>query len=188
MEETPKRKGRPELKQVFWRNCGTCNFMRLHPDFRLRMMQSTYFNPSGTESLLKVLHDFGDVLKPPSVYMHIRRHQQKDLIRAREQFLHRANDGKNVFIRQDARVPGTPDEAIEGEVVATGQHEAGLDEFIAEGRRKLLGGKMTITATNYLAAIKIRTEIDKSTKDRRLDMIKSFFGGGEKKDAPKNDG
>lgn len=73
---------------------------------------------------------------------------------------------------------------VEGDVVSRAQHELGLDEFIRSGRDKLLRGEMTITATNYLQAIKIKSDNEKNTKDRRLEMIKNFFSGGDKNDSP----
>ena len=146
--------------------------MKKNPPFRYRVMQSKYFQPSGNESLADVVHAFGDPFPIGSVYVHMGRHQNYDLRKARERF-------KELEHPQQGIVNAAA--AVEGEVVTSGEHELGLDEFIREGRQKLLRNEMPISATNYLAAIKIKADIQKSAKDRRLDMIKSFFAGGDKK-------
>lgn len=127
-------------------------------------MQSTYFNPKGQESLAMVIHDFGDPFPLSTCYAHMQRHQDEDLIRARKRF-------QTIAPPEDTQAMT----AIEGQVVSEAQHETGLDEFIREGREKLLRKEMSISATTYLQAIKIKADIDKSTKDRRLDAAKAFF-------------
>lgn len=149
--------------------------MKKNPTFRLRAMQSKYFQPSGSESLATVVHDFGDPFPIITVYRHMHRHQLNDLIKARQRF-------KEVEHPHTGLVQAAG--AVEGDIVSKGEHELGLDEFIREGRQKLLRKEMTISATTYLAAIKIKSDVEKSTKDRRLDMVKSFFAGGDKKELP----
>lgn len=146
--------------------------MRKNPPFRLRCMQSKYFNPAGHESLAAVVHDFGDPFPLATMYMHMWRHQESDIQRARKKF-------KEIEHPHSSSKP-TPVDVVEGDVVSKAEHEKTLDEFIFEGRQKLLRRELPITATTLLAAIKIRSDIDKTTKDRRLDMIKSFFAGGGK--------
>jgi hypothetical protein len=146
-------------------------------------MQSRYFQPDGQETLKEVVHNFGDPLKISTIYMHMARHQPADLMRAKKRFTEP---------RREIEAP-LPDEAkvldtIDSSVLSQGYHERALDDFISQGREKLLKGELSITATTLLAAIKIRSEIDKSTKDRRLDMIKSFFAGGGNKEATPVDG
>ena len=144
--------------------------MKKNPTFRLRVMQSKYFDPGGHESLARVVHDFGDPFSMTAIYLHMSRHQEGDLMTARKRF-------KEIEHPQQGIVNALA--AVEGDVVSTGVHELGLDEFIREGRQKLLRKEMTISATNYLAAIKIKADIQKGDKDRKLDAIKSFFAGGK---------
>lgn len=143
--------------------------MKKNPPFRYRVMQSKYFQPSGTESLADVIHAFGDPFPQGSMYVHMGRHQENDVIQAKKRF--------SALEKPTGIIPVAA--AVEGEVMSAGVHEQGLDEFIQEGTEKLRRKEMTISATNYLAAIKIKADIQKTTKDRRLDMIKSFFAGSK---------
>lgn len=147
--------------------------MKKNPVFRLRVMQSSYFKPEGNESLATVVHDFGDPIKLTAVYMHMQRHQAGDLMTARKRF----NKANAPIVPQGlAQAAG----AVEGQVVSQASHEIALDEFIREGHDKLLRKEMPISATNFLQALKIKSDNEKNTKDRRLDMIKSFFAGDSK--------
>lgn len=133
-------------------------------------MQSTYFEPQGSESLSNVNHAFGDPFGISLIYAHMKRHQAKDLIKAAKKF-----DGNGNLII-DNRFPATI-EVVEADSNSTTNHELGLDDFIAEGRNKLARRELAISATTFLQAIKIKADIEKSTKDRRLDAMKSMFGG-----------
>jgi hypothetical protein len=149
--------------------------MKKNPTFRLRVMQSTYFRPEGNESLATVVHDFGDPVKMPTVYMHMQRHQAKDLISARKRF--EQSDKLDVHHTNDKLAKTAA--VVESEIISRGAHEVALDEFIKEGHEKLLRKEMPISATNFLQALKIKSDNEKNTKDRRLDMIKSFFTGAK---------
>ena len=140
--------------------------------FRLRCMQSRYFVPGAKESLTRVVHDFGDPFSLPSIYTHMRRHQISDLQKARERFREIEHPHTGLAIKAAG--------AVEGDVVSKSNHEIALDELIVEGREKLLRKELPITATTFLTAIKIRSDIDKNTKDRRMEMVKSFFTGSPK--------
>lgn len=137
-------------------------------------MQSTYFNPNGHESAMAVVHAFGDPFLTTTFYAHMQRHQAKDVIDAERRF----SVEEATKLREQGITPNATAlvKGVEGEVGSTGQHESGLDEFIAEGRAKLLRREMSITATTYLQAIKIKADIERTTKDRRLDMVKTLMG------------
>lgn len=139
-------------------------------------MASTYFTPTGVETLSDVVYRYEVPLKLPAIYNHMKRHQWKDLQKAEE-----AQAPKEVTLPSVLQPPIVA--AVEGEVVSTQDHEVGLDDFIRKGREKLMADQLPITATTYLQAIKIKADIDKNTKDRRLDAVKSLFKGA----APKQD-
>ena len=174
-ENFKPRPGSGRVRQFYRKNCMPCQLMKKDPTFRLRVMQSRYFNPKGRESLASVVHDYGDPFALATIYAHMSRHQESDLQKARRRYAE---------VPHPHSTPLVVSSAVEGEVVSQSQHELGLDEFIREGREKLLRKEMSITATTYLQAIKIRTDIDKTTKDRRMEMIKNFFAGAnsEKKE------
>jgi hypothetical protein len=56
-------------------------------------------------------------------------------------------------------------------------HELGLDEIIHHGRNLLASGQMQVTAQHFISAIKVKADIEKSNKDRKLDLLKSMFTG-----------
>lgn len=171
-----KSKRQKLVRRVYWPNCMVCQYMKKNKDFRYRIMTSTYFHPEGQESAAEVVHAFGDPFKLSTFYAHLQRHQAKDLIKAQQRF-----DIKHKTDKPDAKlIIG----AVEGTVENTGEaHEQGLDEFIRDGRALLASGELKVTATTFLQAIKIKSDNEKSTKDRRLEAMKAIF----KSAAPKND-
>lgn len=134
--------------------------MKKHPDFRAQVQHSSYLRPDGNESLQEVVRRWGDPFGMPLMYAHMKRHQLKDIIKA-EQLL---------------PVQDIPLEIFENPVKSDTPHEQGLDEFIAKGRQMLADGKLPLTASAVLKAISIKADIEKSTKDRRLDVFKTMKG------------
>lgn len=146
--------------RIYWPNCAVCQYMKRNPTFKSQVMESNYFDPQGSETLAEAVHRWGDPFSMPTIYSHMRRHQSKDT---------RAIDIV-------APVEAVPIEAIEGDVVSLTPHERGLDEIITKGRNMVAKGEIKITAQALLTAIKTKAEIERSTKDRRLDMVKMFSG------------
>lgn len=169
------------VARVYWPNCSVCQYMKKNSDFRYRVMQSTYFNPQGTENLMDVVHSFGDPFKSTTMYQHMRRHQAKDLIKAASKF----DENGNLLI--DNRMKPTI-EVIENPTSSTTNYELGLDEFIQAGRDKMARGELPISASTFVAAIKAKADIEKSTKDRRLDMVKAFFSGPKTEESQSTEG
>lgn len=158
-------------------------------------MASTYFNPDGTETLLQVNNRYGQPFKMPTLYRHMSRHQADDIHVSEELAKARGIESKNWQRRtvQTAhkvgpRAPGLDKEVIENTVAvvegnADPQFVQALDEFITVGRAKMGLGQVPISASNYIAAIKVKADIEMRTKDRKLDMLKTMFSGA----APKNE-
>lgn len=177
--------GRKVSTKIYRKNCSVCQFMKKKPDFRLRVMQSTYFNPEGHESLAGVIAAFGMPFSLQLAYAHVQRHQPADRERMVKQRLEAEALKAIDRLPNSSKVAGKVQiaAAVESEVVSNTAHERGLDMFIQQGHEMLLRKEMPITATNFLAAIKTKADIEKNTKDRRMDMIKAFFtGGGQKED------
>jgi len=120
-------------------------------------MQSTYFNKEGHETVMDINSAFGSPFKRVTLYSHLQRHQKNDMIKA--------------------ITPAEVITGIEAHSRSTTEHELGLDEFIHEGRNKLIRGELNITSQTFLAAIKTKADIEKNTKDRRMEMVKAFFLG-----------
>lgn len=145
--------------RIYWPNCAVCQFMRKNPRFRDEVMASTYFDPvDGKETLKDVVSRWKLDVSLVTVYGHMRRHQAKDVIKA------------------EARLEEVVPRVLEGQVASEGEHEVGLDEFINKGRRLLAANQLNVTAATYLQAIKVKAEIERTTKDRRLDALKLMAG------------
>ncbi len=127
-------------------------------------MKSKYFVPENRETILDVLKAEDCPISSANVYAHLQRHQNRDLIKA-------------------PIVPPIMD-VLEGDREATTAYEKGLDDFIQEGRNKLARGEMEVSPTNFLQAIKVKGDLQKGMKDRRMEMIKNFFTGERKLDEP----
>lgn len=150
------------IGRKYWPNCTVCKYMKANPAFRSRFVNSTYFNTDGTESAAEVLYAYHMPFTLSLMYAHIRRHMQSQIKKAE-------------MIQASKAIDVDPLLIVESPTASSGEHEQGLDDFINEGRAKLAVGELQINATSFLQAIKIKADIEKSTKDRRLDGIKAFF-------------
>lgn len=174
---------------TYWPNCSVCQYMKKHKEYRAACLRSTYFDPKGTESLLQVNEKWGYPVKQQTLYRHMQRHQVRDLQNAEAinklngvespVWQRKANAGPRNKV--DAVALTNTQEVIEAPVITGQEHELGLDEFIQKGREKIATGQMSFTAANYITAIKVKSDIEKNTKDRRLEMLRSMFQGAAPK-------
>lgn len=163
--------------------------MKKHKDYRQALLRSTYFRPDGRESLLAVNERWGHPVKVQTLYRHMKRHQIKDIeasealnkINGTESVVWQRTAGNRGLKKDDKEVLTNTAEVIEAPVDTTQNHELGLDEFIKRGRASLAIGEMNISAANYIKAIKVKADIEKNTKDRRLEMLRSMFTGAAPK-------
>jgi hypothetical protein len=147
-----------------------CQYEKKHRDFRYRLMRSTYFDPNGTEAASEVLAAFGSPFGTSTFYQHMNRHRHQALIKAQIKF-------DKAVDRSHKADPKALMNAVEGDVLQRSEHELALKEIVTEGRAKLAAGDMTITLTGMINASKALADIDKSTKDRRMDAVKTMFKG-----------
>lgn len=162
------------VRRIYWPRCAVCKYERDHKDFRYRLMQSSYFIPGAAESANEVLQAFGAPFSNSSFYSHMQRHRATDLIKAQKKY------EEHKEIKTYSVAAGLPEpviQAVEGEVVAKSSHELALQEIVTEGRAKLKAGDMNITLTGMINASKALADIEKSTKDRRMDAVKTMFKG-----------
>jgi hypothetical protein len=157
--------------RIYRPTCRVCQFMKRNPTFRDQVQASSYMDPLGAESLMEVVHRWGDPFPAPTMYSHMRRHQTKAITK----------------IEDTAPVEAIPIVDLEEEVVSHTAHERGLDEIISKGRQMVRTGDIKINATALLAAIKTKADIEKSTKDRRLEGIKLFTGAYKPNNGPRED-
>lgn len=121
---------------------------------------------------MSVWHRWGDPFNTATIYSHMRRHRTK----------------QTQEIELAAPAEAVP--LVEGEldIVAKSNspHERGLDEIISKGRSMLRTGELKVTTQALLTAIKTKSEIEKSNKDRNLDAMKLMAGafGGTDNTSP----
>lgn len=159
-----------------------CQYMKKHPDYRQACLASKYFDPNGRESLAAVNERWGHPVKLVTLYRHMSRHQSRDIQVSEE--LAKINGQASAVWQRTSGNKGLKTEELENTIavveapVSSNQtHEVALDEFIAMGRAQLKSQNMSISAANFITAIKTKAEIERTTKDRKLDMLKSMFAG-----------
>ncbi len=142
--------------------------MKSHKEFRLQLMQSSYFNPDATASPIDIVKAFGAPFKNDMVYYHLKKHQDQSITKTK----------RKLKELQDKGILKNTIDLVETTTDSTTLHEIGLDQFIQQGRDNLASHELPISAPTYLQAIKIKADIEKTTKDRRLEAMKSMFSGG----------
>lgn len=155
----------------FQKRCSHCKWMKSHPGYAYRLFNTRHFEPqTGMESIVDVVAAFNCRINMNTIYLCLKKHHAqmkgKPAIRV-------GKDGKilvdkNYITTQD--LINSPDGIIH-------THEIALDEIIQEGRNLLASGQMVITAQHLIAAAKTKADIEKSNKDRKLDLLKSMFTG-----------
>lgn len=140
--------------------CGVCRYMRSHPDFKLAIMNSKYFNTLGTEEAMTVVRRYGAPFTSKRMYTHFRMHQRRE----RQLMIGKPATVDGVIINWDDK----PEE---------GFHRLALDDFIRAGERKMKAGEMPVNAQTFLSAIKIKLDDESRGKDRKADIFKTMFKG-----------
>jgi hypothetical protein len=171
--------------------CQVCQYMRRNKDYTVAILLSSYFNPKGQESLPEVNKRFGLPFTLITLYKHAQRHMKTNT--ARWMKLNGLEDKKNwqqalektKFIKEEElEALQNTIEYVEDAKSILQPHEYSLDKFIKKGSDMVESGEMKITATTYIQAIKAKSDIEKSNKDRKMDALKTLFTGA----APKTDG
>lgn len=142
--------------------CKHCKYLKTHPKYRHEIFNSTYYDKGAAASVPQTLEKYNPKITLQTVYNCLRNHF-------------------NQFSR-----PGFA-ETLENTIkVLDGDdlHEQALDRFIKEGDKLVQTGQMDISASNYIAAINAKTNIQKNKGDRKLELIRDFFLGGDKDGKP----
>jgi hypothetical protein len=158
--------------------------MKKDKPFREAIMFSSYFNPDSDESLLDVNNRYGQPFKMATLYRHMTRHQRAD-IQVSEQMAKARGVESKVWQRKDKAIAQAVQNTI---AIVDGDSdlpsfEQKLDAFIEAGNVLVSSGQMPISASNYIAAIKIKADIEMRTKDRKLEALKTMFAGAAPKEA-----
>lgn len=169
--------------------------MKKQPDYKRDCLRSAYFDPNAKESLMAVNERWNNPFKMPTLYRHMQMHQKRDISRSERlakldgtpSKVWQRNTIKQVEKREDnpvTEIIETTEKLLETSKLPSQTHELVLDKFITIGEDRLAHNEIPITATNLLKAIEIKAKIEQTTKDRKLDMLRSMFTGA----APKKEG
>lgn len=152
------------------KRCVHCKYMKKKPGYTYRVFNSKYFNSQGQESLPDVWRSFGVDMHPQTIYNCLKRHFKN------------YKPAVSMTLNGDISQKLAATEGLLEGRIPLNSHEVGLEEFISQGREMVRRGEMAITASNYITAIKVKSEIDRTNKDRKLDLLKTMFSGAAPKD------
>lgn len=144
-------------------------------------MQSTYFNTEGVETVSGVNMRYGSPFKLQTIYMHIRRHQTTALINA-----NLVAESKGMPLSSRSVLPAPPEavqiaQLLEIDPSTTEPHEILLNKLIALAQIKVDHNDIPLNANTVLNLIKLKSEIIRSNKDRKVDVFKTMFKGAAPK-------
>ena len=144
----------------FQKYCKHCKYMKSHKGYAHEVFNSKYFDRDNELTLPQVLVKYNISITQQTVYNCLKKHFP--------QYNPKLKDLIPQLTNTVAVIDGDPN---------TSTHEQALDEFIATGKRMVQNGEMVINPATYISAIKTKADIEKSSKDRKLEMMKAFFSG-----------
>lgn len=140
--------------------CQVCKYERRSKKFKERIYLSNYYVVGG-EALDFILEDIGVPFNRASLYRHMKLHcPPKPTI-------------EKALARGMVETIVSP---LQLEMVGEG-HERALNTIIIEGDKLIRRGKLPITTTNLITAIQAKVSIEKSNKDRKVEMMKALMMG-----------
>lgn len=160
------------MKKSRIRECTVCLYMKAHPDFKKQILESNYFTKDGEETMMEVVHRWGDPFIAVTMYAHFRRHMRPDMVAREIAFK------KNAPLDEVNKVL----EGVVGEMSSDTPHERALDEFINKGRILLTSGDMSINAATFLKAVQLKMDKERATKDRGMEAFKMMSGAFKQKE------
>lgn len=156
------------------RNCNSCQLSKADARVRKRIRHAAFKREDGDETLADIAVEVG--IPTSAMYNHARKHisdvasnfaatTEIKVAKKKEEF-----KGK-VQKEMELALEGTVLDSIEArpaEIVA-------LDDYIAQAKALIDKGQLKITATNFLAATKIRTDYRNKQDNTKLDYMKTIY-------------
>lgn len=142
-------------------NCAVCKTIKAHPKGKKlseRIYQSTHFNPSGIESLLKIQQSHSEDFGYDSLKNHVKRHQfisQRDFDQKRAELIMKSQE----------------DKVVEKMV----KHEDVRNKIMLKGMEKLDAGEMPISANNMISAARDQGNWEAKKADQQLQLLEMVF-------------
>lgn len=154
--------------------CKTCQYTLDHKRFHDDLLNTTYFDPNGFESIPELIRRFkvNKSLGYRNVMYHVTHHvapvqKHNEIIKAEA-----AAAQKVISEKELAQAIAVP--------TADTEYERALDTTIEMYHQQLKTGKLKLTVNTGLQAIKTKAEIESKNRDRKLDFLKAFSAMGQK--------
>lgn len=145
----------------FQKYCKHCKYMKRYKGYTHEVFNSKYFDKQAELTLPQVMIKYNVTISQQTVYSCLKKHFPQFNAKIAPLL---AQTYQNTITLIEGNENDKP-------------HEQVLDEFISRGRSMIRSGEMIITAPTLIQAINTKANIEKSQKDRKLEMIKAFFAG-----------
>ena len=157
--------------KIYYARCTVCAYMKENPNWYAQFKKINYFDPSSPENASEFFIRTSPPFSRESYYRHLRHHTAllKSMIANAK-----SRNVKGTLVKQ---------EVIDLKVFADdspSDHVDALDDVINRFHRAVREGKVPMTMQGGLQAIKIKADIEKSNKDRKVDLFKAFSSMGNK--------
>lgn len=165
---------------TFKSNCATCRALKVNAKLRTRVRFAAFKREEGDETLADIAREIK--IAVPGIYNHAKKHmidyspmveRREQVIIAKKQAVFQAQANKKLEVAFDQK-----------DLEITENYEDGLDEYIRQGGDALNKGNMKITEKGFLAAIKIKSDIQSKKRGQDIEIMKavySFSSGKNKK-------
>lgn len=163
----------PRLR--YSKRCKVCIFMKKHRDFRVRVYESTRFNPEGAETLTDVCNAYPEGPSVPAVYDHIKKNhldidpEHHQAMYEQRLIAKQQERAQELLERPEGFKPGITVELEDKE-----PYIKALDDYIEYGAQQVRMRKLKITPNSFIAAINAKAAINKGNKDRTADFVKAL--------------
>jgi len=154
-------------------NCKVCQIAQKDAKLRVRLRKAAFNRDEGGETLKDIAIEYG--MTTAAVYNHAKKHIQ-DTSEANEK------RHQTLMIRKQAEIQAKaqkefelalkPDEFESTEPRTT--EIMALDDYIAQGYDEIKKGTLKITASSFLAAVKIRTDQRAKSANNKIELIKTI--------------
>lgn len=157
--------------KIYYPRCTVCAYMRDNQTWYAEFKKINYFDPTSPENAAQFFLRTAPPFSKEAYYRHLRNHTtllKKKIALAKARWA----DGKIVKQEVIDLKEFTDD--------PNASHVDALDDVINKFHNAVRQGKIPLTLQGGLQAIKIKADIEKSNKDRKVDLFKAFSSMGNK--------
>jgi len=162
---------KPQGLKMYYPRCRTCAYAKENSHWRKQLQQTRWFDENSPETI----SDFYHRTTPPVPYLAFYRHMLNHTTVMKHSLENRKKKEQGLPINREIAPDILVPDLSNVEVVDT-DYMGALDETIRKFHTAVRTNKIPLSLTGGLQAIKIRADIDKSNKDRKLDAFKAFSG------------